>query len=175
MIQYYKDHILNTEKKSSYHKNERCCHVKSQKNNSSGCRCYIRVIGAVKLVFIWLLVETVRAEHTTIDISESIYMSYLLDNDEETLGADQYKSAVAAILEDDPGILTREPVIFLANPGIKPVIAEILAEDMSLLEKELLTIKRNPDLLEIDPQLKAAVEELAEQPNYKDSLANLVA
>ncbi len=124
---------------------------------------------------IWLLTETIREQHSVTDLSYSINMSYLLINDKETLATDDYKSTVTGILKEDPGILTREPVIFLANPGIKPVVAEILAENSSLLEKELLTIKRNPDLLEIDPQLKAAVEELAEQPYYKDSLAKLIA
>ncbi len=84
-------------------------------------------------------------------------MNTLLNNDEETLASDSYKSLVADILKDDPGIIAREPVIFLANPGLKPVVAEILAEDSSIRENCLLTIKRNPDLIELEPSLGNAV------------------
>ncbi|MCX4354968.1 MAG: hypothetical protein OSJ43_01950 [Oscillospiraceae bacterium] len=106
---------------------------------------------------IWILAETIRAEHSVINQRPSLYMNTLLNNDEETLASDSYKSLVADILKDDPGIIAREPVIFLANPGLKPVVAKILAEDSSIREHCLLTIKRNPDLIELEPSLGNAV------------------
>ncbi|MBD5128995.1 MAG: hypothetical protein HDT43_03595 [Ruminococcaceae bacterium] len=112
---------------------------------------------------IYILVETVRAEHSVIDLRPSIYMNALLTNDEETLATDNYKQYITDILMDDPSIITREPVIFLANPGIKPIIAEILVEEPSILVSNPKIVTRNPELLELNPELKNTVKEYIEQ------------
>lgn len=123
---------------------------------------------------IWILVETVRAEHSVIDLRPGIYMNALLYNDEEKLATDDYKQYIADILKDDPGILRREPVIFLANPAIKPVVAEILAKEPTILASDPNIIAQYPDLLELNPDLKDMVKEFLEEPGHEESYPRLV-
>ncbi|MCM1164581.1 MAG: hypothetical protein NC299_08090 [Lachnospiraceae bacterium] len=127
---------------------------------------------------IWLLVETARSEHGVTDLRPSMYMSALLENNEEELATDDYKRFVADILKEDPYIITREPVIFLANPAIKPIVAEILADEPSILAENPKIISRNPELLELCPDLKDTVKEfLGQSENERNypALAKLVA
>lgn len=123
---------------------------------------------------IWLLAEAIKAEHSVIDPRPSMYMNALLYNDEEKLATDDYKSYIADILKDDPGILRREPVIFLANPAIKPVVAEILAEEPTILASDPNIIAQYPDLLELNPELKDMVKEFLEEPGNEEYYPRLV-
>lgn len=123
---------------------------------------------------IWLLAEAIKAEHSVIDLRPSMYMNALLYNDEEKLATDDYKSYIADILKDDPGILRREPVIFLANPAIKPVVAEILAEEPTILASDPNIIAQYPDLLELNPELKDMVKEFLEEPGNEEYYPRLV-
>ncbi|MDE7362311.1 MAG: hypothetical protein K2N38_10305 [Oscillospiraceae bacterium] len=112
---------------------------------------------------IWQLGEVARTYHGVTDLRPQIRMDILLNNDTNKLATEDYKLDVAAIMEEDPGIITREPIIFIANPGLKPIVAEILAEDPSILEDCLKIVTRNPDLLELNPELKETVKDYLEK------------
>lgn len=115
-------------------------------------------------VVLWIFVEIYRDEHTVIDLSHGIYMSALLNSDEEALARDSYYDYVRDILMDDPNIFQDEPAILLVNPSIKPLVARVFAEESSVLECNLNTVSLHSDLLELEPALADRVKEMLDWP-----------
>ncbi len=122
---------------------------------------------------LYILIETFKAEHTTIDLSPDIHMSVLLNNDEDLITTDFYKELVTGTLKDDPFILCKEPVIFIANPAIMPVVAEVLEEEPSILQSDPYIVAQYPELIEFNPNLKEIIEELLENPVYEENYPRL--
>lgn len=116
---------------------------------------------------LYILIEAYRAEHGTTDLTPKINMSVLLNNDEDTITTDFYKELVTDTLKNDPHILNNEPVIFLANPAIKPIVAEVLEEEPVILQSEPNIITYYPELIDLNPDLKDVVKELLQDPVYE--------
>lgn len=116
---------------------------------------------------VYILINLYREEHAVTDLTPGMHMSVLLNNDEEAITTDFYKGLVADTLKSDPHILNKEPVIFLANPAIKPIVAEVLEEEPVILQSEPNIITYYPELIELNPDLKDVVKELLQDPVYE--------
>lgn len=116
--------------------------------------------------FIYLLVTTYQAESSATDPfyewnhKKQLLLRYTPDS---AADPEQSKILVSATLEDSPSILRDEPIIFIANPDLKPLVAEILEEKPSILETDPLILYKYPELMEMNPNLEPILDGILER------------
>lgn len=118
--------------------------------------------------FIYLLVSEKQADNSEPDYCFEMYTkrrNLLRYNKDAPADPVERKRLVEVTLKDVPNILYDEPIIFIANPDLKPLVAEILEEDPSILEKDPLILYYYPDLMEINPALEPMLEIILENTN----------
>lgn len=115
--------------------------------------------------FIYILVITYQNDSSASDpfIEWSMRKQILLRyNPESLIDPEESKSLVVNTLKDYPNILRDEPIIFIANPDLKPLVAEILEEEPSILESAPLILYDYPELMELNPNLEPILEDILE-------------
>ncbi len=116
--------------------------------------------------FIYLLVTTYRNDKNATDPfyewneKRQILLRY---NPDSLVDSEQQSMLVLEALKDDPSILCDEPIIFIANPDLKPLVAKILEEEPSILENNPLTLYKYPELIELNPKLKPILDDILER------------
>lgn len=132
------------------------------------------IVGASLLVllvisnsfFIYLLSTSLQADKTAPDpyeqmsLKKHVFLSY---DPNPSADPEAQKELIAQTLKDSPSILRNEPIIFIANPDLKPVIAEILEKDPSILEDDPYTLYYYPELMEINPNLETILNGVLEK------------
>lgn len=116
--------------------------------------------------FIYLLVTTYRNDQTATDPfyewneKRQLLLRY---NPDSPADPKQQSILVLNTLKDYPSILRDEPIIFIANPDLKPLVAKILEDEPSILENDPLTLYKYPELIELNPNLEPILDSILER------------